>query len=60
MDRKGRQVYVISDATTQIGKHVVEVFGLDGTHLRTMGGGRSPAPGTCTRRTFWDRPAQHS
>lgn len=45
VDRKGQQVYVISDATTQVGKHVVEVFALDGRHLRTMGGGRSPAPG---------------
>jgi DNA-binding beta-propeller fold protein YncE len=45
VDRKGQQVYVISDATTQTGKHVVEVFALDGRHLRSMGGGRSPAPG---------------
>jgi sugar lactone lactonase YvrE len=46
VDRKGQQVYVISDATTQTGKHVVEVFALDGRHLRTMGGGRGPAPGS--------------
>jgi sugar lactone lactonase YvrE len=45
VDRKGQQVYVISDATTQTGKHVVEVFALDGRHLRTMGGGRGGAPG---------------
>jgi len=45
VDRKGQQVYVINDATTQVGRHTVEVFALDGRHLRTMGGGRSPAPG---------------
>lgn len=45
VDRKGQQVYVINDATTQTGRHTVEVFALDGRHLRTMGGGRSPAPG---------------
>jgi len=45
VDRRGQQVYVISDATTQTGKHLVEVFALDGRHLRSMGGGRSPAPG---------------
>jgi sugar lactone lactonase YvrE len=45
VDRKGQQLYVISDATTQTGRHVVEVFALDGRHLRTMGGGRSSTPG---------------
>jgi sugar lactone lactonase YvrE len=45
VDRKGQQLYVISDATTQTGKHVVEVFSLDGRHLRTMGGGRGGTPG---------------
>jgi DNA-binding beta-propeller fold protein YncE len=45
VDRKGQQLYVISDATTQTGRHTVEVFALDGRHLRTMGGGRSSAPG---------------
>lgn len=45
VDRKGQQLYVINDATTQTGRHTVEVFALDGRHLRTMGGGRGPAPG---------------
>ena len=46
VDKRGQQVYVINDATTQTGKHTVEVFALDGRHLRTTGGGRSPAPGS--------------
>lgn len=45
VDRRGQQVYVINDATSQTGRHTVEVFALDGRHVRTMGGGRSPAPG---------------
>jgi len=45
VDRKGQQVYVINDATTQTGRHVVEVFALDGRHLRTLGPGRTTAPG---------------
>jgi len=46
LDRRGQQLYVINDATSQTGRNTVEVFALDGRHLRTMGGGRGPAPGT--------------
>lgn len=45
LDRRAQQLYVINDATTQTGKHTVEVFALDGRHLRTMGGGRALTPG---------------
>ncbi len=46
VDRKRQLVYVVNDASTQDGRHTVEVFSLAGKHLRTMGGGRSDAPGS--------------
>jgi sugar lactone lactonase YvrE len=46
VDRKNRLVYVVNEASTQEGRHTVEVFSLAGKHLRTMGaGGPSPEPG---------------
>jgi sugar lactone lactonase YvrE len=45
VDRRRQLVYVISDATTHLGKHVVQVFSQNGTLLRTLGGGRGGAAG---------------
>jgi sugar lactone lactonase YvrE len=40
VDRKAQLLYVVSDAVTQEGRHVIETFSLNGEHLRTLGGGK--------------------
>jgi DNA-binding beta-propeller fold protein YncE len=45
VDRKGQVLYVVNDASTNEGRHSIEVFSLAGKHLRTMGGHRAADPG---------------
>lgn len=45
VDRAAQLLYVVSDAATQDGRHVIETFSLKGEHLRTLGGGKGALDG---------------